>query len=539
MRKIALLAATAAAFATAVPAAAELQTVTIDGSLTIRMNWYDSLYPSPGGAGSIFGVGVPVGVGLRWPGGFLPARPIGSLAAFGGVNNSIGSTFAWDEDEPNLGFVEQRTRLGFTADFTNEVSTYFEFDYYNTWGTDFRSNYQTGADFFTGSADVQLYQAYVEAREMYGHPLSLRIGRQELTFGSQWLIGTNSIGSFPTGLSFDAIRATYATDMFSVDAFYSILAENSPIEEDEDVTLAGIYASYLGLEDITIDAYWLWLRDARSLNDTNFTAPIEWIEDALGVDDYDPTNIHTFGIRGAGVIGAFDFEAEAAYQTGDVDALGFTFKPFGLYGDDGLDMSEWAANVEVGYTFDMQWTPRVYLGAAYFSGEDNRDTSFWEWISPFDRPEGSTAFNRLFSNWEYSEFIDYAGAAQSNLWIGRGGVSVSPTESVDVLLALSYFETLDAFDAPRYFSFGGFRVPIAPALSFWTQENDTELGWEVGLYVIYDYSEDLQFEVGYAHLFVGDGLADGNFSTGNGFLFNGGSSDDDPNYLYFQTKIAF
>lgn len=537
MRKLGLFAVAATMAATALPAAAELQTVTIDGSLQIRYNWYNAAVVSNGGTGVIAGAAGGAGFALRWPGGFLPARAIGGLASFGGVNNSIGSGFSWDDEDHNFDFVEQRTRLGFTADFTNEVSTYFEFDYYNVWGADFRSNYQTGFDFYPASADVQLYQAYVEAREMYGYPLSLRIGRQELPLGSEWLVGTNTGSSFFTGLSFDAIRLDYATDMFSVTAFYSILAENSPIEEDEDVTFAGIYASYLGLEDITIDAYWLWLRDPISLNDTNFTAPIEWIEDALGVDDYDPSNIHTFGLRGAGTFGAIDFEAEVAYQTGDVDSTGFTFKPFGLYGDDDLDVSEFGANLEVGYTFDMQMTPRVYLGLAYFGGEDNRDTSFLEWLSPFDRPEGSASFNRLFSNWEYSEFIE--NTAESNMWIGRGGVSFSPTETVDVLLTVSYFDTLEAFDAPRYFTFGGFRVPIAPALSFWTQENDTELGWEVGLYVTYDYSEDLQFEMGYAHLFVGDGLADGNFSAGNGYLFNGGSSDEDPDYLYFQTKIAF
>jgi len=540
MRKIGLIAVVALA-AFALPAQAELQNVTIDGEIQIRGNWYDNTAVSPGGTGVVAGVGgAPLqGVGLRYPGQFLPGRPIGSLASGGFGLNSIVSRISGDDDGVNSSFVEQRTRLGVTADFTNDVSAYIEFDAYNLFGEGFRSDFITGSDTFSSTNDVQLYQSYIEAREMWGFPLMARIGRQELAFGSQWLVGTNDTNSFFTGVSFDGIRLQYATDQFSVDAFWTKLAENSDIEEDGDVDFYGVYASYLGLEDITFDAYWLWLRDAREFNDTNLIAPFEAIEDAFGRDDFDTTSIHTFGLRGAGTYGNFDFEAEGAYQTGDAGgAIGSTFRPFGVFGDDDLDLDEWGVNVEVGYTFDMQWTPRVYAGFAYFSSDDERDISFTEWLNPFDEPEGSTAFNRLFSNWEYSEFLDLNGN-MSNFWVARGGVSASPTETVDVLLSVSYFSAVDEFDRPISVSLGGFDVPVAPALSFLTEESDDELGWEVGLYLTYAYSEDLEFEVGYARFFNGDGLEDGNFTGGNGLFFQGTTDDDDLNYAYFQTKISF
>jgi hypothetical protein len=179
----------------------------------------------------------------------------------------------------------------------------------------------------------------------------------------------------------------------------------------------------------------------------------------------------------------------------------------------------------------------VYLGAAYFDGEDNRDIDFWQWLNPFDRPDASVSFNRLFSDWEYSEFIENTDL--SNAYVLRGGVSVNPTESVEVLLAVSYFETLEEFDEPINFAIGGFKIPIAPALSFLTSENESELGTEVGLYVTYNYSEDLSFQVGWAHLFVEDGLKDGQFSAGNGLSFNGGTNDDDSDYVFFETKLCF
>ena len=55
----------------------------------------------------------------------------------------------------------------------------------------------------------------------------------------------------------------------------------------------------------------------------------------------------------------------------------------------------------------------------------------------------------------------------------------------------------------------------------------------------YHYSEDLSFQAGWAHLFVGDGLEDGQFSFGNGLLFNGGSGDDDSDYVFIETKLCF
>jgi hypothetical protein len=529
MRKFVVIALAAILAVTAFSASAQsgLQNVTIDGSIRIRGNFYSATLTSPAGPE------------IRWPGFFLPARPIGAVLPFSfatGTGNTIFSAFSGNDKDHDLDFVEQRTRLGFTADFANEVSAYIELDNYDNWSGDFRSSYITGSD-FTGVSDVELYQAYIEARNMWGYPLTAKIGRQEVALGRQFLVGVNDTSSFFTGLNFDGIRLTYATDMFSVDAFAYKLAEVLNFEEDGDTDMYGIYASYLGLEDITLDAYWLFVRDGAALNDTNFIAPVEWLEDIVGVDDYDPTEIHTFGLRGAGTFGAFDFNADFAYQTGDLGQQGFLFAPFGLYGDDELDMSEWATDLEVGYTFDMTWTPRVYLGFVYYGGEDNRGVSFFDWINPFDRPEGSASFNRLFSNLEYSEFLDSTDL--SNFWAGRGGVSVSPTERIDVLLAVSYFEVNEPFELPRSFNLGRYRVPIAPALSFWTEEADDQLGWEIGLYGTYQYSDDLTFGAGWAHFFTGDGLEDGSFTNGNGLVFNGTSGDDDMDYIYLETKIAF
>ncbi len=429
----------------AAPALAELQNIEVGGSLRIRGNWY------------------------------------------------TGEIWTWDDDWGNtLSFVEQRTRLNVKADFTDEVSAFIELDSWDVWGEDLRTNYITGVDSRAAAADdVEVYQSYIEAKEMWGQPLSARIGRQELALGSQWLIGVNDTSSFFTGLSFDGILLTYETDTLRVHGVWVKAVERSPLEEDGDVDLYGVYGSYLGLEDITIDAYWLFVRDAIS-RDT-------WLD---WWDDEDVVQLHTIGLRGAGTIGAFDFEAEVAYQFGDAERLPRNPLDRDWDWNDDADFDALGGNLEVGYTFDMNWTPRVYLGGAYLGGSDDEELSF----------------NRLFSNWEYSEFI--APTRLSNVWIARAGVSAMPTEQVELLLAASYFEADEAIDC-------------------WLFDVDEELGWELGLYMTYNYSEDLSLECGWAHMFVDDGLEDSNYVSNNGLRRRIGTDDDDADYLYFETKISF
>lgn len=410
---------------------AELQNVEVGGGIRIRGNWFD-LGPIPGG---------------------------------------------------EIAFVEQRTRLNFKADFTDSVSTFIEVDNYGNWGTDFRSDYLTGVD-GAGGGDVALYQAYIEANEMWGTPLRLRVGRQELAFGSQWLVGVNDTSSLFRGLSFDAIRLDYTTDMFTVAAFASKLAEGlGDLYSENDVDFYGIYGSYTGIEDVTIDAYWLYLR-----NDNG--------DARIPASDVD---IHTIGLRGAGKVGAFDFDAEVAYQFGEIDGPGNADADYGNIG----------GNLEVGYTFDASIQPRIYLGGAYFGGDTNGN---------------DVSFNRLFSNWEYTEH--FANSDESNLWLIRAGVSILPTETVKLALAVTYLQVDDTIETPGFLGFGG-------------DETDGDLGWEVGLYGSYQYSEDLVFRAGACHFFTNDGAEDGNAIINNGLGIFASGGNDDWNYLFVETEIKF
>ncbi len=428
MKKSVMCLVLAAVVISAIPAFAELQNVIVGGQVRVRGNWY--------------------------------------------TVDDHGMYGLNDEK-----FVEQRTKLNVRADFTDQVSAFIEMDSYDWWGEGFRSNYLTGVD-SRGAANIDLYQGYIEAKEMFGLPVQLRVGRQELVFGSGWLVGANESGPYFTGLSFDAVRATYTGSSFSVDAFASKLVERSPIEEDGDVDFYGIYASCTAVENMVFDAYWLYVRDAA----------------------YTQSDLQTVGLRAAGKLNAFHYEAEVDYQYGDSDR--------GPYDDENYD--NWACNVTAGYFFDAPWKPHPFIGFTYLQGDND-----------------GYSFNRLFSDNRLGKTIDdghwiaggtgFPNAGVTNLWLVHGGVTFNPTENLMGVLHLCYATEL--------------------ADDWAANNNGGHLGWELEASAVYHFTSDLSVEAGYAHLFVDDNLKDGSKIVANGLGVV--VVPKDVNYFYVETKLTF
>jgi len=398
--------------------------------------------------------------------------------AVGGSLRIRGNLYDWDDAFDDLAFVEQRTRLNVKADFSDQVAAFIEMDSYDRWGEDFRSRYVTGADAaaWTGD-DAEVYQAYIEANAMWGVPLRLRAGRQELSFGNEWLIGVNDRSAFFRGLSFDAIRLTYATDLVNVDVLAAKLAETFSDFADDDADLYGVYGTYRGLDDIVIDGYWLFVRDEQA---------------GIGYD----VDLHTVGLRGGGNIGRFDFETELARQFGDIEWR---------LGD--YDYDEWGGNLELGYRFEFQCRPRIYVGFAYLGG-DSRDLSF----------------NRMFSNVEYSEFLD--DTSLSNALVYRAGLSGMASERIELGLDLRYIEADDQLRKGWF-------------LGYWEHGGDDANGFETHLHGTYRYSEDLIFRAGWAHFIAEGGVEEGNLILGNGLLRFVADEDDEYDYLFVESKLTF
>ena len=526
---------------------AELQLVEIGGLIEMRGRYWGNTFISNNGSTYEY----------RDQAGWFPYRSIGGLP--GWPTNRVYSNFGWDSKNHTQARAEQTTSLNVQANFTDNVSTFLELYAFDIWGgvsgadSEFRSDYRTGADFpATTTNDVEFKQAYIDIKELFGQPLEIKIGRQCMSFDKTFLVADRA-GTIQR-VAHDGVRLTYKPiDKLTVDAWWTKLAENAGTEEDGDVDFYGVRGEYAFNDALNVAAYWMFVRDAREVHDTVNTGTLlsytrEWFEQHAGLDDYDVTNLHTIGTHIYGKCHSFDYDLQAAYQFGDFDQVGSLFTReqsffstfFGTspYGDDDANWDAYAVDAELGYTFDVAWKPRVFLGGAYYSGDDNRDTSFWEWVNPFTRPEASVSFNRLFSNINYAPTIQDNGEL-SNFSQIRAGVEVKPTEKVSVKLTGQQLWAVDTFDWPVHGHYGNRIWAYLPQFPFWTQESSDDLGFEVDLLVKYQYSKDLLFTLYYGHLFTGDGMIDGNYTANYGLLYSGGTDNDDADYAFLLATLKF
>jgi hypothetical protein len=340
-----------------------------------------------------------------------------------------------------------------------------------------------GVDDGSSGVPVNFYQGYIEMREAWGYPINVKIGRSEMIHGDEFLIGNNDTSSLYRGLSFDGVWLGYDNESFNITGFWTrLVTNNNParLESSDDINFSGIYGSYTGLENMTIDAYYYFYH-AAVVDGTQL----------LGFEE--STQFHTIGARFAGNVSGFDWAANGAYQIGDS-------------GVEDIDISAFAVQGVLGYTFDVNMQPRIFLNGAYYQGADE---------DVFEDAEGDLGFNRLFSDHEYSEFLD--NTDMSNFWMIGGGVAAQVTEAIGLTGVVNWFNTVEDYD---------------------TDEND--LGFEVAIYAKYDYSEDLYFQAGWAHLFAGDAMEDGAVITHSGLFSVGGADEsDDIDYVFLETGISF
>lgn len=462
------------------------------------------------------------------------------------VGGSIRIRGNWFEGEDNenfdMSFVEQRTRLSVKADFTQKVSAFFELDSYDIWGEDFRSqNYITGADGRARSTDdVEFYQAYIEAKDMWDTGLQLRVGRQELILGSGWLVGNNSTSSFFRGLSFDSILLSYNLgDKFAAHLLYAKIAETMRDLGENDVDLYALYLTCTAIESMTFDLYYMFLRDdgpvvgsAGSNNLLNALFP-----GALGAGGAQTADVHTVGVRAAGGYEGLDFEAETAFQFGSIsDGRHRHLKIWTA--DDDLTMStNVGINLQAGYTFDVKTKPHPWAGFAAFLGLHNDDNP--------DLP-----FNRLFSNWEYSEFLE--NTELSNCYVFRGGVDINPIDAL-TLKVVGTCIVADKDEGSRNRMYDLTTGNLDERLRHWasnirnnwgrlvdgTGSSSREAAWELGLYADYAYSKDLTFRAGYAHLWTDSGIENGDRIALNGTSVANVGGNEQLDYLFWEAELKF
>ena len=147
---------------------------------------------------------------------------------------------AWAQQMPSSveigGQVRQRSQLddksfasGATADDFHELRTRLNVGFTPVERVKAFVQIQDSRRFGNGSGTLapptntfDLHQAYFKLNGLFDTPVSLKLGRQQLVYGNQRLVG--AVGWHPRGRAFDGAVLAYDTESTSVDVFADRLA---------------------------------------------------------------------------------------------------------------------------------------------------------------------------------------------------------------------------------------------------------------------------------------------------------------------------
>ncbi len=318
-------------------------------------------------------------------------------------------------------------------------------------------------------------------------PLALRLGRQELSYGRQRLVGP--LDWVNVRRTWDGIKLFYNDPTWSIDAFYVrpvSIYNKRPDRYDEDIHFYGLYNTYKGIKDHGIDAYFFALQNEGRYTNANWRT-----------GDVGDLSLYTLGTRfwGKRPIGAhaWDYETEFAGQWGKASS-------------DTIQAWMWA--LDTGYTLsNLPWSPRIGSGLDYASGDDNG----------FDDIHGT--FNQLFPTGHmYLGYLDQVG--RQNIWAQNVNVTLKPHASVSTQVAWFTF-WLDKNEDALY-NAGG--VPGRRSVRGGV---GTEVGHELDWTLTWQIDPHASLLLGYSHLWTGN------------FFNRRNRPDEEPDLLYLQYTYKF
>ncbi len=358
--------------------------------------------------------------------------------------NNGNPLVTYSDYDRHVSTVLSHVRVRVDADLTDNVSTTVRLLNERQWGTE-----------DTVNTDIDLDLAYVALKEFLYSPLSLTVGRQELHFGNDLIIGdidTNNLaaghgtGAATRGLilpksvddlslrkSFDAIRATLNYDPLVVDAVFARISKT--VDANNSVNLYGANANYALDKNTTVEAYyWLKKRDKTGSTATS-----------IGYDSKNDT-VHTIGARvqnssiknlTAGLEGAFQFGNRIYNAT--------------LYPDDVDTTSDYKQRRRLAYAIQLTSSykladllnrvstkvgskdPLAEFSYTLLSGDPykSRSSVYRGWDPMYENQAGGTLFNKI---------LGYSNAQLFNV-----GLSLKPMEDLSFAFDYYYIRLMKAY----------------------------------------------------------------------------------------------
>jgi len=357
------------------------------------------------------------------------------------------------------------------------------------------------------SDTVDLHQAFFTVGNPKEFPVTAKIGRQELTYGDERLVGAfawNNIGRV-----FDTAKVRWQNDWFGVDLFTGcvVIPEDNKFNVDNDHDwLSGVYANFLKVPKHLLDLYF-FSRNADSKAISAGSSP--------QAPQPSARDIYTFGFRlksKPAELGNWDYSLESAYQFGNLEDRR-------LRGTPRLEHDAWMAVATGGYTFKDVWgKPRLGLEYCYGSGDDD----------PTDGDHGT--FENLYpTNHKFYGYMDFVSL--QNIHDVRAICTLKPQSKLALNLEGHGFWLADTSD--NFYTVGGAPrggTGPTPGNNYGVNPGyDAFLGIEVDVVASYAITRYAQLEAGYGHFFRGDYIKQSLSVIGS----------QDANWLYVQAVFNF
>jgi hypothetical protein len=356
------------------------------------------------------------------------------------------------------------------------------------------------------TTDVGIHQAYFTLNKLFGAPIDLQLGRQQLILDGHRLFG-NTV--WTQGMqSHDALRLTHSHDNLTLLYAYSKGAElaaqgeagavfGGPSSDDvDDVDVHIMWANYKGLigDNSSTSAYLVLVdQDCNSTDLPDFTGVCgsgTGEGTAVGSADF-----WTIGARQAGGFGDLSYRGEFYYQTGKSNLGG--------------DLDAFMIGLRAGYkATNVAMKPGITLWYDYLSGSSASD------LAQGDQGDFRTLFD---TGHKYYGLMDlFLGSPTGNgPTHPRGGLvdyavkaSIQPMANATLKADFHHFELAE--------DNGG----------------SSTLGQELDLTLVHKCSDSTTMSVGYSHFFARELLSSYNGTTRI-------QNFEDSDWLYVMFDVMF
>ena len=257
----------------------------------------------------------------------------------------------FNSDTGSNNFSYLRSRLGIAFNNSENLNAFLQIQDSRIFGGETST--------LDGSANsIDVHQAYFTLNNFFNLPLDVKLGRMEVIYGPQRLIG--AVDFHNVGRSFDGVIFKFHFEKSTLDFFAFQLNESSRTNNEGDFNIYGVYSNFTPPKMVTFQPFLIWRRANPSKNFNEYTA----------------------GFYSKGKSGNLQHELEFAYQ-GGTSARG--------------DISAMMAAANLRYTITRHsLRPQISAGVEILSGDDDSGD------------DELKTFNTLYAtNHKYYGFMDY------------------------------------------------------------------------------------------------------------------------------------